>query len=728
MTAVGTTAGIALSEDHLALAATVRRWAAAHVPATVPRALLDADDEPLAPFWEDLSRRGWLGLHLPESVGGEGYGLAELVVVLEALGEVCAPGPFLPTAAAAAAIARFGPCELRASLLPDLAAGRAIGAVGLGGRPVPLRTDGPDTIVSGTWTEVLSGAQADVLVLPVEVPGAGAWVVLDAADLDVEASTSLDRTRRVARVTAHDVAVAPDRLLTCPPGSPDVDDLVVLMVAAESVGLAAWCVRTAAEHAVIREQFGRPIGQFQAIKHRVADMLGAVEQARAAVWDAGRSGDALAVAVAAALAPEAAHRGAKDCVQVLGGIGFTWDHDVHLYLKRALAGRALVGGPRRWQAEVARLALAGARRHTAVELPPGTEPHRDEVRAFLDDLLTHEKSTWNAHLADAGYLVPHWPRPWGRDASPVEQLVIDEELRRARVRRPHLAVGAWALPTLIAHGTEEQQRRWIPATLRGEVTWCQMFSEPGAGSDLASLATKAVRTDGGWLLTGQKVWTTLAHVADWGICLARTDPRAPRHEGIGCFLVDMRSEGIDVRPLRELTGAEMFNEVFLSDVFVPDECVVGAPTSGWAAARTTLANERVSMGSGSSMGPGVEALLDLAAPQAAEDATVAEALGQVVAIDQSLAAMGNRMTLRALAGSAAGPEASIRKLLGVEHDQRVQEMGLELLGPAAASGEGAAAGWIAGFLGNRSLSIAGGTSEIQRNVIAERLLGLPRDP
>jgi 3-oxochol-4-en-24-oyl-CoA dehydrogenase len=293
--------------------------------------------------------------------------------------------------------------------------------------------------------------------------------------------------------------------------------------------------------------------------------------------------------------------------------------------------------------------------------------------------------------------VPHWPKPWGRDASPVEQLVIDEELRRARVRRPHLAVGAWALPTIIVHGTAEQQERFIPPTLRGELTWCQMFSEPGAGSDLASLSTKAVRTDGGWLLSGQKVWTSMAHIAHWGICLARTDPDSPRHEGIGCFLVDMTSDGIEVRPLRELTGFEMFNEVFLSDVFVPDDCVVGGPTGGWEAARTTLGNERVSMGSGSSMGPGVEALVALVGERAHGDPAVLDTLGTVVASSQSLAAMGARMTLRALGGAAPGSEASIRKLLGVELDQWVQEIGLDLLGPEATTSEDQAAGWIGGL-------------------------------
>ena len=187
--------------------------------------------------------------------------------------------------------------------------------------------------------------------------------------------------------------------------------------------------------------------------------------------------------------------------------------------------------------------------------------------------------------------------------------MIDEELAAAHVHRPHLAVGAWALPTIIAHGTPEQQERWVGPTLRGELVWCQLFSEPGAGSDLAALSTRATRHDGGWVLNGQKVWTSIAMRADWGICLARSDPDAPKHDGITYFIVDMHSEGIEVRPLREITGAAMFNEVFFTDVFVPDDCVVGAVNGGWRLARTTLANERVSMASGATFGFGIEGIL-----------------------------------------------------------------------------------------------------------------------
>ncbi len=716
--------GIGISDDHVALRDTVRRWTGQHCPPSVARSLLDAEDEPRPTFWDDLAGLGWAGIHLPEAHGGDGFALGELVVVLEELGRACAPGPFLPTVIASAVIDAFGGDELRDELLPGLARGERIGAVGFGCEPLPARVDGSGLVVDGQWDAVLSGALADVLVLPVEDD---TWVVVDAGDVSVEPLPSIDPTRRVARVRATGLAVPAPRLMR---GAAGIDGLVALLIAAEAVGVAAWCVETAADYAKVREQFGRPIGQFQAVKHRCADMLCALEQARSAVWDACRDGEGgeLAIAVAAAQGTDAAYECAKSCIQVLGGIGFTWEHDAHLYLKRSMASRQLVRPADHWHRHVAALARAGVRRVVEVELPAEAEPHQSEVRAFIDELRSHDKIEWNRRIADAGYIVPHWPRPWGRDASPLEQLVIDDELRRARIRRPHLAVGAWALPTIIVHGTEEQQQRWVPATLRGEITWCQMFSEPGAGSDLASLSTKATRTDSGWLLTGQKVWTSMAHIADWGICLARTDASAPRHEGIGCFLVDMRTDGIDIRPLRELTGAEMFNEVFLSDVFVPDECVIGGATEGWHAARTTLGNERVSMGGGASMGPGVEALLELAASTGSEDEVVIAAIGAEVAAEVSLAAMGTRMTLRALSGAAPGPEASIRKLLGVEHDQRVQEVGLQLLGARGATGDGVAALWLGGFLGNRSLSIAGGTSEIQRNVIAERLLGLPRDP
>jgi len=729
---------IAIGEDHLALLAAVRRFTTDRCPPSVARHAMDADGDALPPFWDELGGLGWLGLAVPEADGGEGFGFAELAVVLEEMGRTVVPGPVLPTVWAAAAI---GADAAGRRHLSDLAAGRSVAAVALGAGIVA--TAGDDLRVTGSTGPVLCGAVADVIVAPVVVDGAERWCVVSGDDVTAVPVESLDPTRRLARIEVTDVPATLLSELT----RNRVESLGVALAAAECAGGASWCVDTASAYASVRRQFGRPIGQFQAVKHRCADMLVHVEQARAVAWDAALALDedeagagadggqsALAASLAGAVAFEAFATVAKDCIQVLGGLGFTWEHDAHLYLRRALVLRQLFGGPSPWRHRTATAALNGAVRNLALDLPPEAEALRAEVRDLAQSIVERPPGERRAALADAGLIVPHWAPPWGRDASAVEQLVISEELRRVKVRVPHLSVGAWAAPTIATHGTVEQQERWVGPTLHGEIAWCQLFSEPDAGSDLAALTTSAARTDGGWLLNGQKVWTTMAREADWGICLARTNSGAPKHLGITYFVVDMATPGLDIRPLREMTGLEMFNEVFLDDVFVPDDCVVGDVDGGWALTRTTLANERVSMGSGSSFGGGITALIDLVGQRigggdlAEGDRLLLDQLGALVAEAHSVAVLGLRATSRSVTGAAPGPEASVRKLLGVEHDQRTQELGLTLLGPDGATTEGVAAQWTFGFLANRCLTIAGGTSEIQRNVIGERLLGLPRDP
>jgi len=728
---------LAIGEDHLALLDTVRRFTADRCPPKVVRSTLDAGLEELPPFWAELAALGWLGLHLPGADGGEGFGFAEVAIVLEELGRAMAPGPFLPTVLASALIGAGGGDRTR---LPDLAAGRLIGSVAFG-PPLDAETGaGGRLVVSGTTGPVLCGAAAGVVVLPVRIDRSEQWVVVDRSSFSAAPLESLDPTRPLATLSVEGVEVGPgDRL----PGlaRPKVDAVVAALAAAEAAGGGAWCVDTASAYAAVRRQFGRPIGQFQGVKHRCADMLVAVEQARGVAWDAALALDrgtddevALSTSAAGAVAPDAFVRVAKDCIQVLGGIGFTWEHDAHLYLRRAVAVRQLLGGSAPARRAVASAAIAGTRRHLTVALPAEAERFRDDVRTFAQEVSGLPKVEQRSRIVDAGYLVPHWAPPWGRSAGAVEQLVIDEELKRARLRIPHLAVGAWAAPTIAAHGTLEQQERWVRPTLLGEIAWCQLFSEPEAGSDLAGLTTSATRTDGGWLLNGHKVWTSMALEADWGICLVRTNPTAPKHLGITYVIVDMKSRGLDIRPLKEMTGLAMFNEVFFDDVFVPDDCVIGEVDGGWPLARTTLANERVSMGSGSSFGGGIEALLGLVSQRIADglldesDPRLLDELGALVAEAHTVAVLGLRATHRSLAGARPGPEASVRKLLGVEHDQRTQELGLALLGPEGATTVGVAGQWTFGFLANRCLTIAGGTSEIQRNVIAERLLGLPRDP
>ncbi|HXW38682.1 MAG TPA: acyl-CoA dehydrogenase family protein, partial [Acidimicrobiales bacterium] len=608
---------------------------------------------------------------------------------------------------------------------------------------VAARGDDGSFEVCGDLRPVLGAQVAATALVPVasaDRAGEEVWCLVDldgegGSGFVVEPLDSLDPTRRVGRVRAETpVAVPPGRQFRSLPGH-RVAAVVAALAAAELTGGARWCLDTASDYAKVRRQFGRPIGQFQAVKHRLADMLVRSEQMEAVAWDAGRAVGAdddqatLATSTGAALVTEGAVQTAKDCIQLLGGIGFTWEHDAHLYLKRAAATRQLLGGAGAFVDRVVELAREGVRRSLATDLPPEADDVRAEIHAIVADIAGRDGEDQRRAVVDAGLVSPHWPAPYGRDADPIEQLVIDEEMRAAGLLRPHLGVGAWALPVIISFGTDAQRERWVRPTLLGRISWCQLFSEPGAGSDLASLTTRAERGDGGWLLTGQKVWTSMARQSEWGICLARSDPEAPKHDGITYFVVDMSTPGLDIRPLRELTGEAMFNEVFLDDVFVPDDCVIGAPGEGWKAARATLANERVSMSSGSTFGIGVESLLRMAERRSDELSVSAfHRVGELLVEAQSISLLAHRSTARALAGGDAAATTSVRKLLGVEHEQRVQELGLEFLGPGGtALDDERARRWAHGFLVTRCLTIAGGTSEIQRNVIAERILGQPRD-
>jgi alkylation response protein AidB-like acyl-CoA dehydrogenase len=730
---------IGITEEHQALHESVRGLLARHCPPAVVRATLDGGDgsgpagAQLPPFWDRLAGAGLLGLHLPEEYGGSGAGLPELAVAAEELGRAAAPGPFLPTVLASAAIALAADTGAAKELLPPLADGTLTAAVAFDSEPLTGEPEPRGLRIRGWAGPVLSAAAAGLVLLPVTGPDGSAWAAVDADELTITPASSLDATRPLATVEAAGVVVPIQRRLDV--SREAVRRLAAILLAAESVGVAGWCLTTASDHARARVQFGRPIGTFQGVKHHCADLLVAVEQAAGASWDAARAGvrgdeAALAAATAATLGPDAAVHAAKGCVQILGGIGFTWEHDAHVYLKRAMTLRLLAGRSSSWRAQAAALAASGVRRSLTLDLPAEAEAHRTEAREFLAGVHGLSEEATRAHFAAAGYVAPHWPRPWGRSAGPLEQVVIEEEIRRSGVKRPNLGIAAWVVPTLITHGTGAQRERFLGPALSGEATWCQLFSEPGAGSDLAAISTRAEQVEGGWRINGQKVWTSLAAQATHAILLARNEPldAAHRHAGMTYFIVDMSDPGIDVRPLREITGASLFNEVFLTDVFVPDDCVIGEIGDGWAMARTTLANERVNIGSGSTFGNGVEALLRDVGDRIGGDAVLADRIGALVIEASSLALLGHRSTLRAIHGEGPGAESSVRKLLGVEHEQRVHEAGLSAYGAAGALTDGPASSWSFGFLATRSLTIAGGTSEVQRNVIAERLLGLPRDP
>jgi 3-oxochol-4-en-24-oyl-CoA dehydrogenase len=795
---------IGLTEEHEALGAAVRGWAERHVTGDVVRAALDAAThgrQEAAPLHSALAEQGLLGLHVPEDLGGQGGGLLDLAVAVEELGRSATPGGYLPTVLASAVLLAAdsdGAGGAAKELLPGLADGTLTGAVFAGraaarapdaGHPRghPGAVVGPASpaagpaspavgltgshgdaglVISGTAGPVLGAAAADVIILPVATGSGEEWVAVDAADLAVTELPSMDPSRPVASVEAREVSVPGSRALTGLNGA-DVLDLASVLFGAEAAGVAAWCVDAAAGYAKVREQFGRAIGQFQAVKHKCARMLVALEQARAVVWDAARALDEairgtgtetggsvaearLASAFAAVLAPDAAVSCAQDCIQVHGGIGYTWEHDAHIYYRRALTLRALTGSPERWAAHVATLALGGTRREPGIDLPAEAGPLRERVQREVAEIAALPAEGQHRRLAERGLVMPHLPEPWGRDADPLEQVLIQQELRAAGVRPPVLSIGAWVVPSLVAYGTREQQDRFLPDALAGETVWCQLFSEPGAGSDLASLRMRAERADGGWKLTGQKIWTSLAHRAQWGICLARTDPDKPKHDGISYFLVDMSAPGIDVRPLTEMTGEKLFNEVFFDGVFVPDDCVLGEVNAGWKVARNTLANERVSLSSGGTAGLSTKELLDAAASAEASEASAAAAspdgdataagldaaqrehLGRLLCEGQSIGMLALRVTLRQLRGSDPGAASSVRKLLGMEHAQHIAEACWSLLGARGAVGGGATGGpegwWGRMVLATRAMTIYGGTTEVQLNIIGERMLGLPRDP
>ncbi|MGR6916334.1 acyl-CoA dehydrogenase family protein [[Actinomadura] parvosata] len=719
--------GIGLTKEHMALAASVHgvaRRGADHAA---------------------LAAQGLLGLHLPEEDGGQGYGLVELCVALEALGEERVRGPYLPSVVASAALARRGAAPAETRDLPDARRASAPAqapdppdtrcadaapaqAPDLPGVPWPALVRG---LADGSLTAAvavlpgcaLGSAEADLFVVP--VGDGGEWAVLDRSDVDAVPLEGIDPDRPLCSVAVRAVPAA--RVI----GPAPVRELAAVLLGADACGVAAWAVATAAGHARVREQFGRPIGQFQGVKHRVAGALVASEQARAAVWDAARALDAtpdcseevrLAVAVAAVLAPDAAVRCAADTIQVLGGIGYTFEHDAHRYYRRALSGRMLAGDPGPWAEEAARLAVAGVRRRMEPDLPEEAAPVRDAIRAEAASLRAEEPEVRRARLAREGWMMPHLPRPWGRAASPLEQVIIHQEFRD--LGRPDLGIAAWAVPSIVRYGTREQQERFLPGTFAGEIVWCQLFSEPGAGSDLAGLTTKAVRVEGGWSLTGQKIWTSLAQHAHWGICLARTSPDRPKHDGITYFVVNMASPGITVRPLKEINGDELFNEVFLDDVFVPDDLVVGAVDEGWRVARDTLSHERVALGD--SWGPGsrhtdmARHLARLSSLREALREARWERAGRLWAEGQAISALGLRVTLSQLAGADPGPASSVRKLLGMRHAQAIAEFCWSL--------DPSDRHWSRMILTTRAFTIGGGTTEVQLNIIAERALHLPRDP
>jgi 3-oxochol-4-en-24-oyl-CoA dehydrogenase len=714
---------LAITEEHRDLAAATAGQLQRSHSLAAARATLETPGVLPADIWSAGADLGWNGLALSEEFGGSGFGLAELVVVAEVAGRELLPGPFLPTVAAAVTIDRCAPDSVRAQLLPGLADGSLVAALGLNIKV----TMGEDHTSTAEWPAILGAPDADILVL-----AAGEDLVIVAADapgVTVTPLEPLDTTRSIGAVSMRGAEIPADRVLRG--AARRARTVFRILASAEAVGISWATLDMAVEYAKVREQFGRTIGTFQAVKHDAANMLVEAEQTTSATWAAARTDDLDAASFPAAIAASHAIRAqvfnAQNNIQLHGGIGFTWEHDAHLYLRRARTLATLLGDGADPLLDIVDAQRSGAARAASFSVPAEAEQYRAaaaEAAATVRGLPAEKQRDF---LVDSGYMVAHWPAPWGRAADVLEQLVIEEEFRDIDI--PDMGITGWVTLTIAQAGTDDQRERWVEPVLRGEVMWCQLFSEPGAGSDAAAVRTSAKKVDGGWRITGQKVWTSLAQHCQWGLATVRTDVDAPKHAGVTMMAVDMKAPGVTVNPLRGLTGDAHFNEVFFDDVFVPDTDVVGDVNKGWLVARATLGNERISIGGGSSAPTGfspdeVVELLDAAPPFTAAQ-HVREA-GAVIAEAHTLPLLNLRRVSRAIVGAGPGPEGNVTKLLLAEHTQRLTELGMLLAGPAAVVGTRSTL--ARAYLGNRAMTIAGGTSEITRNTIAERILGLPRDP
>ncbi|HWD86262.1 MAG TPA: acyl-CoA dehydrogenase family protein [Solirubrobacteraceae bacterium] len=378
-------------------------------------------------------------------------------------------------------------------------------------------------------------------------------------------------------------------------------------------------------------------------------------------------------------------------------------------------------------------------------LSPSEEAFREELREWLADNHPGEEPSgdeagfqfrrdWQRKLNQAGWAGVSWPRDYGgRGATLIEQAIFNEEVVRQRLPSVANVLGiAMGGPTVIAHGTEEQKQRYLPAILSAEEIWCQGFSEPESGSDLASLKTRAVRDGDEWVVTGQKVWTTFAHHAKWCMLVARTDPDAPKHKGLTYFLMDMKQEAVQVRPLRQITGEAEFNELFIEEARIPEENIVGGEGNGWAVAITTLMHERFTLAFGLQMGVQI-ALGQLRARaqetpaadgrSAAEDPVIRQRLAQLMIEAEVLRLNAYRGLSSVMRNSVPGPEGSLGKWHWSEVNQSLTELAMDMAGPRAMLAED---DWTYRFLRARANSIEGGTTEILKNIVAERVLGLPR--
>ena len=753
---------------------TARSFLEAKAPIDWVQARADEDQTLIADYlWDEIVEMGWTGLTFPEASGGAELKFSDQVFLFEELGRALYPGPYFANFALAAACIAHDP-----DLVQRLIDGEStftlawaepnhdgfiedLGSVLCRAEPV-----GSSWRLSGVKTSVPDAALvSNAVVIANGADGAGAYLIdLAGPGVEVTSMPGIDGTRREYQLQ---LTGAPATLLLTPAQTPaileEVSRRALLAAAFEALGIAERVLSDIVQHAGVREQFGKPIGSFQAVSGPLADCFVDIQLARAladwAVLAFGKADPCMDTAIAAANASavEAASRTVERAIQVAGAIGFTWEYHLHRFLRRSMWLEAFQGTATKKRALVASALLDTQRPIQTVELldTEAVAQFRSEVRLWISqnlptagagldligslDSYDDTKSRWREAMCESGNLVAHWPIEYGgKGVSDVYTAIFREEAIKAHPRVSHGDCGVdLVAPLLMRYGSVAQRERFLEPIRRESEIWTQGFSEPNAGSDLAALQTRATKDGPNWILNGNKTWATYSPVADWIFVLARTDPEAKRHRGISCFLVDAKSQGVEIRPIRDISGECEFGEIFFTDVLVPEANMLGGVNEGWGVAVMTLAHERVieSYEDIGELGFVFDRLLD---GVRAESMLVSRDLGDSLLRDriaklwcqlQAVRLVQYRCVLALEHSDTPPSESEIVKLVWSEIAQDVATLGVELFGSStnqSAATAGTAEYWKWNYLVARSLTIYAGTSEIIKSVVAERVLGLPR--
>ncbi len=753
---------------------TARSFLEAKAPIDWVQARADEDQTLIADYlWDEIVEMGWTGLTFPEASGGAELKFSDQVFLFEELGRALYPGPYFANFALAAACIAHDP-----DLVQRLIDGEStftlawaepnhdgfiedLGSLLCRAEPVcsswrlsGVKTSVPDAALVSNAVVIADGAD-----------GAGAYLIdLAGPGVEITSMPGIDGTRREYQLQ---LTGAPATLLLTPAQTPaileEVSRRALLAAAFEALGIAERVLSDIVQHAGVREQFGKPIGSFQAVSGPLADCFVDIQLARAlADWAvlAFEKADPCmdtAIAAANASAVEAASRTAERAIQVAGAIGFTWEYHLHRFLRRSMWLEAFQGTATKKRALVASALLDTQRPIQTVELldTEAVAQFRSEVRLWISqnlptagagldligslDSYDDTKSRWREAMCESGNLVAHWPIEYGgKGVSDVYTAIFREEAIKAHPRVSHGDCGVdLVAPLLMRYGSVAQRERFLEPIRRESEIWTQGFSEPNAGSDLAALQTRATKDGPNWILNGNKTWATYSPVADWIFVLARTDPEAKRHRGISCFLVDAKSQGVEIRPIRDISGECEFGEIFFTDVLVPEANMLGGVNEGWGVAVMTLAHERVieSYEDIGELGFVFDRLLDgvraesMLVSRGPGDSLLRDRIAKLWCQLQAVRLVQYRCVLALEHSDTPPSESEIVKLVWSEIAQDVATLGVELFGSStnqSAATAGTAEYWKWNYLVARSLTIYAGTSEIIKSVVAERVLGLPR--